>query len=157
MKSDQFLCILGEGSTHKSSFNPSLRGEKSIGFIRWSNLLLGFNFHFLNKVQPIAARPSTEATTMMAMRVVLLMPDFDEEDEADAADAVDEAEAVFETVLTRATEEVTTVLVDTGVAGARLMVVGALCTTVETIGAVDTATGEDATSGVDVLLVSTET
>lgn len=58
-----------------SSPRPSLCGEKSIGFILLSNLLLGFNFHFLNAVKAAAASTTTLATAMIAMRVGLLIPD----------------------------------------------------------------------------------
>jgi len=67
--------------------------------------LLGFNFHFLNNVHPAAARPMTDATTMMAINVVLPKPGLEDEEESEAAEAEVEAEAVFETVVTRATEE----------------------------------------------------
>jgi len=52
-----------------------LCGEKSIGFILESNLLLGRSFHFRKAVQLTALSPTTAATTTMATIVVLLIPD----------------------------------------------------------------------------------
>ncbi len=42
---------------------------------------------------------------MMAINVVLPKPGLEDEEESEAAEAEVEAEAVFETVVTRATEE----------------------------------------------------
>ena len=63
-----------------------------MGIIFESNLLLGLNFHFLKAVHPIAARPTTEATTMIAMRADLLSPDelVDELSASEVADAVED-------------------------------------------------------------------
>ena len=83
-----------------------------MGFILSSKRLLGFNFHFLKAVQPAAAKPKTEATTMIAMRVVLLIPDLEDETASAATEAVDEAEAVLETVVTRATVECVMMIVE---------------------------------------------
>jgi F0F1-type ATP synthase gamma subunit len=66
--------------------------------------LLGLSFHFLKAVHPIAARPTTEATTMITMSAVLLRPEDDEEDVSAAELAEDEAEAVLETVVTARAE-----------------------------------------------------
>ena len=108
-------------STHNSSFKPSLCGEKSMGFILSSNRLLGFNFHFLKAVQPAAAKPTIEAATMIAMRVVLLIPDLEDVVASAATEAVEEAEAVLETVVTRATVECVITVVERGVKVAKLV------------------------------------
>jgi len=71
---------------------PSFWGEKSIGFILESNRLLGRSFHFLKAVKPIAASPTTTATTMIAIRVVLLIPDVVVELLEDATDGVEDAD-----------------------------------------------------------------
>lgn len=56
-----------------------------------SNLLLGLNFHFLKAVHPIAARPTTEATTIIAMSAGLLSPD-DPVEELSASEVDDAVE-----------------------------------------------------------------
>ena len=73
----------------------SPRGVKSIGFILLSNLLLGFNFHFLKAVHPAPASPTTHATTMMMISVVLPIPVDLVDDDAAASVAEDVAEEVL--------------------------------------------------------------
>jgi hypothetical protein len=92
-----------------------------IGFIRSSNRLLGFNFHFLNAVNAAAASPTTEATTIIAMSVVLLIPDVDVDCFEAAADTDEEDEAVRVAVVILAREEwvTTTVLGSIAVAEER--------------------------------------
>lgn len=86
------------------SFIP-LSGAKLIGFILASNRLLGRNFHFLKAVKPAAASPTTEATTMMAIKVVLFRPDVEWEEFAASAEADEVEDAVRVAVVTRLREE----------------------------------------------------
>jgi hypothetical protein len=76
------------------TYKVSLWGEKSIGLIFSSNLLLGPNLSFLNTVHPIPARATIAATTMIAMNVVLGNPAIFSSVVAAAAEADAEAEAV---------------------------------------------------------------
>jgi hypothetical protein len=95
-----------------------------IGFNLSSNLLLGFNFHFLNAVNPAAARPITATTTMMAISVVLLIPPIWVDDVSDAVVADDEGPAVLVTDVTLGSDECTTTIVDCATEEARGIVVG---------------------------------
>ena len=69
-------------------------GVKSIAFNLFSNLLLGRSLYFLNSVNPIAAIPTTLATTMIAISAVLDNPPDLLSSWASAAATVAEAEAV---------------------------------------------------------------
>jgi hypothetical protein len=91
-------------ATHKSSSTPC--GPKSIGFIFLSNLPLGLSFHFLNAVHPIAASPTTLATTTIAMSAGLLSPEDVVDVESFAAVADAEEEEVLVAVVTDSADEV---------------------------------------------------
>lgn len=72
-----------------------------IGFIFSSNFLLGLNFHFLNPHQPRIAKPTTTATTITMIMVVLFIPVVLLPELAASAEA--EVLSVLETVVTRLT------------------------------------------------------
>lgn len=80
-------------SIKSSCMSPPL-GEKSMGCIRESKRFEGRSFHLRNKVQPMAAAPTTEATTMIAIRAFLAIPVDD--DELSAAADVAEADVLVE-------------------------------------------------------------
>jgi hypothetical protein len=71
-----------------------------------SNLPLGLSFHFLNAVHPIAASPTTLATTTIAMSAGLLSPEDVVDVESFAAVADAEEDEVLVAVVTDRAEEV---------------------------------------------------
>lgn len=101
--------LMGYTEAHKSSM-PSLWWEKLRGFILSSKRLLGFNFHFLKAVKPIATIPMTAATAMMAIRVVLLRPEVFVV-LLSAAEVCEGVEAVLDIVVTDSAADLVTIVV----------------------------------------------
>ena len=93
------------------SINTSpLSGEKSIGRIFSSNRRLGLSFHLRKTVHPAATSATTDATTMMIIKVVLFSPAiFSGSSLLAALDAEAEDEAVTRTTV-ELREAVTTVV-----------------------------------------------
>jgi hypothetical protein len=72
------------------TYPTSAYGEKSIGFIFSSNLLLGLSLYFLNPHQPAIAKAATTDTTMTMTIVVVFIPPVLVSEVAAAAVAEDE-------------------------------------------------------------------